>query len=210
MTRPALVTANRTQATADSVVMVDLIAIAFPAPLGTLRLASGDVDVPFGGNTFVADGTLGEAGAADETTDLKPRTLTLTLSGARADLIAALRANTWQYVRVDGWLGFINPATGVLVADPFPIAPDLRASTASIVLDRGRATVAMEVEGRELALMRNSAVLATDSVQRARYPGDTGLSKVAAIAGMQIQWGGEVQRVGSPYDRPGRSGTIYG
>lgn len=210
MTRPALVTANRSATNADSVVMVDLIAIAFPAPLGTLRLASGDTDVGFGGNTFTADGTLGEAGAAEETTDLKPRTLTLTLSGARADLITALRAGTWQYVRMDGWLGFINATTGALVADPFPIAPDLRASTASIVLDRGRATVTLEVEGRELALQRNSAVLATDSAQRARYAGDTGMSKVTAIASMQIQWGGTVQRVGTPVNRPGRSGTIYG
>lgn len=210
MTRPALVSANRSAASADSVVMVELVAIAFPAPLGTLRLASGALDVLFGGNTYVADGTLGEAGAAQETTDLKPRTLTLTLSGARADLITALRAGTWQYVRMDGWLGFINAATGALVADPFPIAPDLRASTASIVLDSGRATVTLEVEGRELALQRNSAVLATDSAQRARYTGDTGLSKVAAIASQQIQWGGTVQRVGSAYNRAGRSGTIYG
>lgn len=207
MTRPALITANRSAANADSVVMVDLVAIAFPAPLGTLRLASGTIDVSFGGNTYAADGTLGEAGAADETTDLKPRTLTLTLSGARADLITALRANTWQYVRMDGWLGFIDADTGALVADPYPIAPDLRTSTASIVLDRGRATITLEVEGRELALQRNSAVLATDSAQRARYAGDTGLSKVAAIAEKQIQWGGETARIGTRI--PGR-GSPYG
>lgn len=205
MTRPALITANRTAANADSVVMVELVAIAYPG--GTLRLATGDVDVVFGGNTYTADGTLGECGAAEETTDLKPRTLTLTLSGARADLIAVLRTTTWQYVRMDGWLGFINAATGALVADPYPIAPDLRTSSATIVLDRGRATVTLEVEGRELALQRNSAVLATDSAQRARYTGDTGMSKVTSIAEKQIQWGGETARVGTRI--PGRGGP-YG
>lgn len=201
MTRPSLITANRNAASADSVVMVDLIAIAFPAPLGTLRLASGDTDVTFGGNTYVADGTLGEAGAAEETTDLKPRTLKLTLSGARANLIAALRAGTWQYVRADGWLGFLNANTGALVADPYPIAQDLRASTASIVLDRGRATVTLEVEGRELALARDSAVLATHATQLRRYAGDTGLSLVAAIVDKKVQWGGRTQTVGSAVPR---------
>ena len=201
MTRPSLITANRNAASADSVVMVDLIAIAFPAPLSTLRLASGDMDVTFGGNTYLADGTLGEAGAAEETTDLRPRTLDLTLSGARANLIAALRANTWQYVRVDGWLGFLNANTGALVADPFPIAPDLRASTANIVLDRGTATVTLEVEGRELALARDSGVLATHATQLRRYAGDTGLSLVAAIVDKKVQWGGRTQTVGSAVPR---------
>lgn len=206
MSRAALGTANRAAAMATAVARVELLQLQFSG--GVLRLASGDRDISYGGNVYFANGSLGDLPAAEETIDLKPRTVTLKLSGANAALISTLRTTVWQYSRVDGWLGFLD-AAGNLVADPYSIAPDLRASSALIALGEGTAEITLEVEGRELALLRNSAVLATDVSQRARYPGDTGMSKVAAIADIQVQWGGKTQNVGTPSPVPGRSGGLY-
>lgn len=201
MTRSTLNAANRSAASADAVAMVELLRLQFPG--GALCFASGDRDVSWGGNLYLADGTLGELAAAEETTDLKPRTVKLGLSGVNAGLVSTLRNTSWQYAPVDGWLGLLD-ASGNLVADPHPIAPDMRASMATIRLDAGTASIELEIEGRELSLLRDSAVLATDQSQRTRYAGDTGMNKVAAIADKQIQWGGKTQTVGTP-SVPGRN-----
>lgn len=201
MTRSTLAAANRSAANADVVETVEMVSIAFPS--GTLRLATGDISVTWGGNTFVASGRLLETGAAEEAGDLTPRTVTLQLDGTDPALIATLRNDRWQYANVNVYVGFIN-AAGALVADPVLLAADMLASSSQISLGEGTASISLEIETDDIYLGRNSAVLATDIVQRLRSPGDTGLSKVASIADKTIEWGKKTQNVGVFYDPFGR------
>lgn len=207
MTRTTLASANRAAATADHVSTVEMVSIAFPS--GTLRLATGDVPVTWGGNTFAASGQLLETGAAEEAGDLTPRTVTLQLAGTDPALISTLRTDSAQYASANVYLGFIN-AAGALVADPHLLAADMLVSSPQISLGEGTATISLEIETDDIYLGRSSAVLATDVVQRSRSPGDTGMSKVAAIADKTIEWGKETRAVGIRFDRFGRSGGSGG
>lgn len=206
MTRATLSVANRDASSAQAVSVTTLVSVFFPS--GAMHLTTADRDITALGLTFLSNGVLLSAGAAEEAGDLKPRTVTISLAGAAPGLISTIRAGGWQFAQVDIYLAFFNSA-GALVGDPYLAAARMLASAATISLGEDSSEITLEVETRDVLLQRNSAVLATDGAQRARSPGDTGLRTVVDIADKVIEWGGKTQSVGTTV--PGRSGrTLYG
>lgn len=203
MTNATLGTANRASATSVATSTVDLLDIAFPS--GTLRLATGDRHITAFGQTYLANGILGEVPALEYTADLKPRTVSIELSGCDDALLALLRTAGSQYVAVNGWKGFLDESAA-LVGTPYGHATGLLFSTPQITFGQDNRTVTLECESVLIYLARNASVLATDNGQRARVAGDTSFSRTVAVADQIITWGGQRAAMGTP----GRSGLFPG
>ncbi len=194
MSRTDLGTANRGQAAASAIGWVFLLDIAFPS--GTQRFATGDVNRDHLGQTYFANGTLLDVPGVDETIDLKARTVTFVLSAANPVLNAAIQAADWQWKEVNAWVGFVDESNA-FVAVPYGHAPGLLASTAVLKEDTDTRYWEFDCETLLIYLQRSAAVLATDAGQKARAPGDTAFSRVAAVADQIIQWGGQSRAMGT-------------
>ncbi len=201
MTNATLGAANRAAASSVALATVDLLDIALPS--GTLRYASGERHITAFGQTYLANGVLGEVPPLEYTDDLKPRTVKIELSGCDDTLLAALRGAGVQYSVVNGWKGFLDE-NAALVAAPYGHAQGLLLSTFSVTSTEDGRSITLDCESVLIYLGRNASVLATDNGQRARVAGDTSFSRVVAVADQIITWGGQRAAMGTP----GRSGLF--
>jgi hypothetical protein len=197
MSRSALSALNRTEATGNVVRVEELASIAFPS--GTVYVTSADRALVFGGNTYLPSGVYGGASGFAETPDLKPRQISIKISGLDAALLTKLLNDNYHYAEINVYLGFLNEARQ-LVADPYPIGHRLYMSHPVITLGERSGEVVISAETLDIHNRRNSAALATPESQRRRYPGDTGMDKVRVIAETEIEWGGRRYPPGNQRD----------
>lgn len=200
MTNATLGSANRAAASSVALATVDLLDIALPS--GTLRYASGERHITAFGQTYFANGVLGEVPPLEYTDDLKPRTVSIELSGCDDTLLTALRGAGVQYSMVNGWKGFLDDS-GALLAAPYGHAQGLLLSSYSLSAAETSRSITLDCESVLIYLGRNASVLATDNGQRARATGDTAFSRVVAVADQIITWGGQRAAMGTTAGRSG-------
>lgn len=203
MTRSNLSTANATEAAANSVRAAVLLDVAFPS--GTLYATSCERPIVYNGTRYNPSGAFGSASGNAESTDLKARRISISLSGIDASLRTKLLDDAFHFAEVNLYLALCDE-NWKPVADPYPIGDSLLMSGAIITLDQGSGAVEISAETLDIFNARSSAALATPESQKLRYSGDTGMDDVRAIAEMEVEWGGA--RVVVPYGTSGSLGGI--
>jgi hypothetical protein len=150
-----------------------------------VRLASSACHVEYGGDVYLAAGSLGTIDEIDDSPgDYK--SMRFTISGLPSDAIALARSEDIRNKAVTVHLAILDPETHVILD-----APQVWAGT----LDRmpieegnGTATISVVAEHRGATFSRPKPLRYTDADQQRLYPGDTSLRFVVSQASHQDVW----------------------
>ena len=161
-----------------------LVDLDFPS--APMRLTSRARDVAFNGNLYAGDGVLLDVSDIEETTEVSPAGLTLTLA-ATAGLRTIITTAFFQGRRASVWIGFFD-GSGAVVASPIVLAGGIM-DGADYGDDPAAPVVRLAVATRlrDMSITRERRWSSED--QKAVFPGDTGLRYVEAIAEFEIRSG---------------------
>lgn len=208
MTRTNLQVANAEASAANTVRAVALLDIAFPS--GTLYATTAERPIVYNGIRYNPSGVFGGSKGIAETTDLKPKRISINLSGVDAALKTKLVTDAYHYAETNLYVAFCDE-NWRMVADPYPLGESLVMSGAVITLDQEAGTVEVSAETLDIFNQRSSATLATPETQKLRYSGDTGMDAVRAISEAELIWAGRYLGgvgAGLPGGRPGNIGGL--
>lgn len=184
---------NATEADKLSVVVVVMAELDFAS--GISRIHDGSGNLSFGGNTFYGAGQFGGVDVIDENIDFVARGIKLTLSGVDSVFVTPTMTEVYQNRPVTLYLGFVNQATGALVATPETIWEG-RMNQMSFSISNGSAVIELTCEHR---LRREPRIARyTDQDQKLAYSGDSFFSLTYAIQGFVSRWGSRDITVGGP------------
>ncbi|MFQ5791262.1 MAG: hypothetical protein ACE5JI_12395, partial [Acidobacteriota bacterium] len=108
MTR-TLTTATKKQSKFPSVAPVLFVELALDS--GFVRVNSSDRDLVFSSSTFLGIGRLGRISSMQETSDLKPTGVQMSLSGIPWSHVSMVLNEPYQGRTVKIWLGFLDSPT---------------------------------------------------------------------------------------------------
>jgi hypothetical protein len=149
---------------------------------------SGIGTIIYDGNSYLGVGALGAVSDADESEDLAPSPLTLTLSGVDAALVSeALDSATYGDV-VTIYEGY-RQDDGTLVDDPWVVWKGTY-EYGSVSLDKD-SSVSNIIKHDLAALSEKDGGRFTDEDQQVRYTGDIGFQYITDSAGVKLIWGGK-------------------
>jgi len=139
------------------------------------------------GETFTGVGWLGKIETIPQTTEIQAQSVVLSLSG----IPSALLAEAIGQVRITGtatvWLGFFNPATDALIADPVQVfSGSLDVPTVEDSGETGMISITAENTLLSLNLAPNRQF--EDCDQQIYFPGDLGFSFVDSLPNMALFW----------------------
>ena len=179
---------DATAAEAAKPVVAPLVFVELAFASGTERVWSGHGTLDWDGRSWTGLGSLGSISAMEETTDLRASGITLQLSGVDPTLLGASLLGKAEYRRrrVKVWLGFADPDTGAVIAEPF-LAWSGRMDVMTI--EEGETlTIQMTAENDLIDLERPRTRRYLPDDQKAIYPGDLGLDYIASLQDAQIEW----------------------
>lgn len=166
-----------------------------PVLLVKLELDGGDVlvhselgDLAFDGDTYTGIGILGGIDAAEEVSDLSRTPIRLTLSGIPSTLLSIVLGQQYQGRTATVYLGYLDPTTRQLVADPAILYRGL-IDTADIRREKDF-TITLGVESRFALWDKPINRRHNDADQQGRYPGDRGMQFLERTVGKAVIWGG--------------------
>jgi hypothetical protein len=154
---------------------------------GPLRMTTAPSDIEWGGMVFSGVGTVGAISAAEETTELRPARLALTLQGLDAEMVGMAMGEPVQGRSITLWLALLDAAHR-MIGEPMlwwrgrgsAVAVEMSAATATIQLDAENALADWE-RARDRRW--------TDADQQSRYADDKGLAFVVQAASQELVWG---------------------
>lgn len=175
---------------ADRATIFGAVEIVLPGK--TIRLLDGAGAVSFGGSVFTGDDPIyGVLGAITDLTDGtgdEVPAISLTLLPPNDTAAATLAAATMQGAAVKLWLGVLDPATGLVVPDPYLAflgevdVPTIKSGSSGREVDYEIVSVMERLfeddEGTRLA----------DGFHQSIWPGETGLAAVTGIE-QPVYWG---------------------
>jgi hypothetical protein len=171
----------------------------YPVLFAKLEFDSGNVlahsalgTLTFGGDTYNGIGQFGGVSAAGEPSDLSRSTLSLTLSNIPGDMGALVLNEHFQGRRGTLYLGYLDPTTRLLVADPAIIHRG-RMDNAKIRQGGDSFTVTVSIENRFAAWNKPVVRRFNNAFQQSVYPSDRGFEFVEQAAEKQIAWGQKLQ-----------------
>lgn len=167
-----------------SVSGVYLVAVFFDTV--TVAWNSGPADIIYGGNTYIAAGTLGSVGKISEKPGVSASAVDITISGVRPEITALLlgaqymgRAVTVHYAVLDAQNQFSTSRCTQIFSGRLDGISGKQGATASYNL-----SVASRLSDWE----RQRKSTYNDADQQRLYPGDKGLEYVAQISEMKLIW----------------------
>lgn len=193
MSRSTLSPAARAETGKNSVRVAELAEFAFPG--GTIRITTAERDIYWNGVVWSANALLQDFSGVSESSDLKARRISIQLSALDSTLLNRIFTDKYHYARVQLYLVFLDESWQ-LIAEPYAFGDELLLSNCAVSLDTEAGSVELSAETWDIFNQRDSAALATPESQRMRYPGDSGLDRVAAILTQDIEWGGRSVRIG--------------
>ena len=150
--------------------------------------------------TWEGVGALGQLGEIEETAELTPYRITLTLQGVDSTILSEVDDEELYERLVIVYLGYIGD-DGALVADP---DERWRGYMDSAQVSGTSITITVETE---LALFRRSnGKLFTDEDQQEAYSGDTGFQYLDQLIDLELRWGPDGHQVDLYRLSPGASG----
>lgn len=140
----------------------------------------------FGGDTYIGVGNFGGITAVEESSDIRPYGVKLTLSGIPTEMISQAIGEHYQGRDARLYLALLNDQHQV-VNDPVLI---WRGRMDHMDVEMGeQAVISLNCEGRLADWDRPRVRRYNDADQKSRYPGDRGLEFVAAAAEKELFWG---------------------
>jgi hypothetical protein len=185
-------TVNLAEVDSPSLESVVLVSFDFGDPI---YVHTGIGQIEYDGNTYLGVGDLGSIEGIEESEQLSPAPIRLTLSSLVTEHITqAFNAGNFGD-EINIFVGYKN-SSGVLVDDPWLLARGTF-EHAAIELDEGdgnRVTVVMQ---HDLArIQEKSGRRFSDEDQQQEFVGDDGFSFVHSLPGQTLLWGGERVRGG--------------
>ena len=179
-----IASANVTQATADSLHEVVLVAMAFDEPV---YAHDGIGIITYDSNDYLGVGHLGAVSEARESELLTPAPLTLSLSGVDANSIRE-SLNSGNYGdAVTLYVGF-KGSDGLLVDDPVVVWKGTYEHATIRQGDDNRIEVTLQHDLASLADSNDARF--SDEYHRTLYSADDGFEFIAEQEGLRLQWGG--------------------
>lgn len=178
---------NITEVDSASLEPVVLVELQFATPI---YVHSGVGNITYNSNVYTGVGDFGGVHGVEESEELSPAPVTLTLSSLVSDhLTEALNAGNYGDVIIV-YQGY-RQTGGALVADPWVIARGtFEHATIEMAEENNRVSIIMQ---HDIAVLRKkSGRRFTDEDQQEEYPGDTGLAFVHFINNVKLRWGGRV------------------
>jgi hypothetical protein len=154
---------------------------------GAVRAWSGVGNKIWDGKTWAGVGNLGGVGPAEETTDIAPRNMTLTLSSVPSELMALALAEPYQGRPGRLWLAFLS-SLDAIITDPVQIFSG-KMDVMSAEIGGGTGVITVSLESALLDLGRPRIRRYTRGSQRQKFPNDKGFDYVPTIQQAEINWG---------------------
>lgn len=177
--------ATATASSADTALPVWFVKLAFDG--GEVNLHSRIGTITWGGDDYTGAGGIGGISVVDEDSELARSTLELTLEGLPTDILSTVLNEHYQGRTATVYLGYLDPVTNQLVADPGII---YRGRMDTAKPRQGKTlSVSLTVESRFAAWDRPNVGRYNNADQQARYPGDRGLEFVEQTTDLTIAWG---------------------
>lgn len=178
-----------------SVLMFAAVEIDLPGK--TLRLIDGAGQLTFGGNTFVGkDADFGAIAAASTLSDGADDTapsLNLTLYATTLTAAADVSSPAAQGSPVSIWIGAVNPATGVVIADPLLMFVGEH-DYATWNIDKNSRTLDLAViSAFDRFFEQDEGARLNDGFHESIWPAETGLEFISQVD-RQIPWGNDNPR----------------
>jgi len=176
-----------TSLAADNLEMFQLIAIYFDNRTVRITTLPGGMNINFQGeewealDQFISIGTIGES--ADITTE----GWAVTLSGLTNEYLTNATDYYYQGRRVEYYVGLIE-TNGTITVEPTLLqASVIDNQTVSV----GESTFSVTVNCMPAInkILESREERYTDEDQQSKYPGDTGLSRMATMPNKQYSWG---------------------
>lgn len=188
---------DSTNVTASQQMHVPYVLLAdFDFVSGHLRLCSWDRPYSFGGNTYLAAGSLAGIGEVTEGNGINSEQLEFTISGVDNSVLTTVLAEKYHGRDAILYLGYLNPVTYDLAATP-EILWEGFMDTMSIKTDVNVSTVRLVCENRLLLWNKASEWKYTDEHQRLINASDTFFNLVSSIVNKTITWAGQAANLGS-------------
>lgn len=158
---------------------------------GVVRVHSALGTITWGSEDWLGVGTLGSVSSVEESAELKRRTIIYTLTGIPNAMIAIALGENYQGRSAKLYIGFLDPTTGLLVADP-ELLDNGRMDSSGVSIGE-ECSVTITAENRMAAWDRPVVRRYTDAQQQEMFPGDKGLEFIDQAAQKEINWGRKVE-----------------
>ncbi len=168
-------------------------ALSLATIANVLRVTSAPFSIPHGGHVYSGVGQFAMIEEIKETVGLDPPGLNVSLSGVDGANISLALSQLYHGRPANIYLAFFDE-NGQLVVDPVLVYAGLM-DTMTVKLGQ-EASVSLSIESRLLEWRRPRIIRWNDEAQKARYPGDLGLSFVAGLVTKAIWWPNKVTSAG--------------
>jgi hypothetical protein len=158
---------------------------AFPTAL--VRFWTGLTAIDWNGETWIGAGNLIGISAVEEGTEVAATGLTVSMAGVPTTLVSAVIADAEQGLPGRIWIGFLDPAGGLII-DPVQVFAG-RLDVPQIADGAETCVITITYESRLIDLNRPREFRYTHESQQVLYPGDLGLEYVAGLQDKEIAWG---------------------
>ena len=158
---------------------------------GFVRAHTALGTIKWGGYDWLGVGTFANVSTVEESAELSKSSLTYTLNGIPSSMISIVLGEQYQGRSAKLYIGFLDPTTGQLVADPNLLSQGRM--DVSEIEEGDTCTVSITAESRVAAWDRPLTRRYTDADQRSRYVDDKGLQYIDQAAQKEINWGRKTQ-----------------
>lgn len=170
----------------NSVVLVQLVRIAFPS--GDILLNGSNWDLTWLGLTYKGAYGLGSVGAITDKTGAEARGIVLTLNGGDPLRVATAldAADQVQGSVVTIRTAVLNSSTFQIIDAPIDWVG--KCDTMSLSEDGEQATIAVTVESAAVDMLKGNLSTYSDAEQQALSPGDRAFEYTASQDGQPVVW----------------------
>jgi hypothetical protein len=156
-------------------------------PTASVRFWTGLTAIDWNGETWIGAGNLIGISAVEEGTEVAATGLTVSMAGVPTTLVSAVIADAEQGLPGRIWIGFLDPADGLII-DPVQVFAG-RLDVPQIADGAETCVITITYESRLIDLNRPREFRYTHESQQVLYPGDLGLEYVAGLQDKEIAWG---------------------
>jgi len=181
--------ANQTAAIQPHAEVVTFVDLDFPS--GHLRVHTRTGTIAWGSGSpipqWLGVGKLGSIEMIREDAELRPNTVTLSLSGADAALVTAAMDEAYHGRAVRIYQGLLDLDTFVLVATPETVFTGIM-DYMTVTLGQNTGSITVQCESELARWDRPRMLMSTPESQQLLYPDDTFYDMVPVVQSRTVDW----------------------